>query len=88
MVLMDDWRKGSLPDTPADPVDEEATEGEVASTVPLPTEVMRSAVIDGVTVELDAASYLLIEMILRSAGTHETEEAQTVRSGVETELSD
>jgi hypothetical protein len=86
VVLIDDWLKGSPPDTPADPIDEEATEGSIASTVPLPTGVMRSAVIDGVTLELDAASYLLMEMILRSAGAPEAEEAQTVQSAVGMEL--
>jgi hypothetical protein len=88
VVPMEDWLKRSPLDTHADPVNEEATEGDLASPVPLPSKVMRSAVIDGVTVELDAASYLLMGMILRSAGTQETEEAQTVRSGVETELSE
>jgi hypothetical protein len=86
VVLMDDWLKKSPLDTRADHVDVDAPEEEVASAVPLPTEIIHSTVIDGVTVELDAASYLLLELILRSAAVPDAEEAQTIQSGAETKL--
>jgi hypothetical protein len=86
VVVMDDWRKGRPLGNPADSVTKESFEGNLASAGPPSTEVMHSAVIDGVTVEMDAVSFQLLELILRSAGALEAEEAQPVQSEGETEL--
>ena len=88
VVVMDEWRKGRPLGMPADSVDQESPEGNFASAVSPSTEVMRSAVIDGVTVEMDAVSFQLLELILRLAGAPEAEEAQTFQSGVGMELSE
>ena len=81
LVPMEDWLEGSLPGRRADPAGVAAPEEELVSTLPPSTEIMRSAVIDGVTVEMDPASYRLMELILGSAGVSSAEAEQTAQSG-------
>ena len=80
-VPMEGWLEGSLPGRLADPVAVAAPDGELVSTLPPSTETMRSAVIDGVTVEMDPASYRLMELILGSAGVSSAKAEPTVQSG-------
>lgn len=88
LVSMDVWLEGSFLDRLVGPVEVEIPdEGEAfASTRPPATETRHSAVIDGVTVELDLVSYELLELILRSAGMADIEEAPTAQPEVLEEL--
>ncbi len=81
LVPMEDWLEGSLPGRLADPVAVADPDGELVSPLVPSSGTIRSAVIDGVTVEMDPASYRLMEMILRSAGVSSAEAEQTVQSG-------
>ena len=80
-VPMEGWLEGSLPGRQADPVAVASPNGELVSALPPSSETMRSAVIDGVTVEMDPASYRLMELILRSAGVANAGAEQTAQSG-------
>jgi hypothetical protein len=78
---MEEWLEGSLLGRRADPVAVAVPDGELVSTLPPSTETMRSAMIDGVTVEMDPASYRLMELILGSAGVSSAKAEPTVQSG-------
>ena len=80
-VPMEGWLEGSLPGRRADPVAVAVPDGELVSSLPLSGGAMRSAVIDGVTVEMGPASYRLMELILRSAGVANAEAEQAAQSG-------
>jgi hypothetical protein len=75
---MDQWHERRAPDMLAAPVQVEIPDEGLAATLPPPTGTMRSAVIDGVTVDLDPVSYELLELILRSADGAKTEDVPLV----------
>jgi hypothetical protein len=77
-VSMDQWHERRAPDMLAAPVQVEIPDEDLAATLPPAIGTMRSAVIDGVTVDLDPVSYELLELILRSAGGAETEDVPLV----------
>lgn len=79
LVSADVWFEGSFLDKLVGPAEVEISdEGEAfASTLPPATETRHSAVIDGVTVEMDLISYELLELILRSSGVADIDKAPT-----------
>jgi hypothetical protein len=85
-VSMDQWLEGSFLDKLVDPVPVEPPGEDHAPALAPSTETMRSAVIDGVTVDFGPVSYELLGLIRRSAGVADTEERPAPQAEVLEEL--